>query len=383
MNKQWKTSWPSENCGLGDERGDHVRVHVAGGPPVLEVALALPLHIPADPNACPPVRKAPGEGVNGSGLVRPGEPPLVALSVGLDVLVVLGLQLADRLLDHLQTAVRAHGRRGVVAMGARAVPVAGDGLGVERDNDVGHLADPLQQVAGDPHLVARGDSLARADLVLPLRGHDLAVGARDLQPRVQARLEVSVADLPTGNLVGAHRAVVRTLGAGESLLGPPQGPVGLGVQQGVLLLDSVPRHLTVDLGVREDLGGVRAGVRGQRVSVRVLALAHAQQVLAAAERVAVDGARDENHLGVLAGRLARAASVKVPLAELVHARHLLADRPGLGPAVLHRAVDPDVLHDGRVLRGGHLQKLLDARRAVVAAAHPETLNSVANGSHDG
>ena len=46
-----------------------------------------------------------------------------------------------------------------------AVPVAGDGLGVEGDDDAELLGNTLEQVAGDPELVARGDALAGAHLL--------------------------------------------------------------------------------------------------------------------------------------------------------------------------------------------------------------------------
>jgi len=72
------------------------------------------------------------------------------------------------------------------------VPVARDGLGVERHLDVVRLGQPVQQVARHPHVVAALDPDGWADLVLPLGGHDLGVDAADLDARVQAHLVVDV-----------------------------------------------------------------------------------------------------------------------------------------------------------------------------------------------
>ncbi len=53
-------------------------------------------------------------------------------------------------------------------MAAGAVPVAGDGLGVEGDGNVVELGDAEEDVAAHPQVVAHGDADAGANLVLPL-----------------------------------------------------------------------------------------------------------------------------------------------------------------------------------------------------------------------
>jgi hypothetical protein len=75
--------------------------------------------------------------------VPAGEPALVALAVGRDVLPVPQLQLLDGRLDHLVPALLPHRLRAVVGVRAGAVPVARDRLRVERHHHTGDLRDPL------------------------------------------------------------------------------------------------------------------------------------------------------------------------------------------------------------------------------------------------
>lgn len=88
----------------------------------------------------------PAEGVDVRGLVLAGEPALVALSIGSDVLLVPQLKLLDRGLDHLEAAVVPHGLGAVVCVSTSTVPVTRNGLGVEGHHDTGDLSDPLLKV---------------------------------------------------------------------------------------------------------------------------------------------------------------------------------------------------------------------------------------------
>ena len=72
-------------------------------------------------------------------------------------------------------------------------------------------------------------------LVLPLGRHDLGVDARDVDAGEVAGLQVRLHDVASNGCAGASRAVVWALWAREPALGPAQGPLGCGVQQGVLL----------------------------------------------------------------------------------------------------------------------------------------------------
>ena len=99
-------------------------------------------------------------------------------------------------------------------MGAGAVPVALGGLGVEGGGDAVVLADPVEQPAGDPQLVGDFEQAERADLELPLSGHDLGVDARDRQAGGEAGLEVILDERAAVDLVLADAAVVAALRLG-------------------------------------------------------------------------------------------------------------------------------------------------------------------------
>lgn len=70
-----------------------------------------------------------------------------------------------------------HHLRAVVGVASRAVPVAWDGLRVERARDAKVLAHPEHDVARHPAVVTGLDARARADLVLPLAWQHLSVDA--------------------------------------------------------------------------------------------------------------------------------------------------------------------------------------------------------------
>ena len=127
-----------------------------------------------------------------------GQAALIALAVGGDVHGVARPQLLAVRLDDVPAAgvgARLLGRE--VAVAAGAVPVAGDGLGVEGHLDIEHLADAVHDVARHPQVVSHVDAGAGANLVLPLGGQHLAVDARDVDAGVQAQ--------PAGGRGKAHR----------------------------------------------------------------------------------------------------------------------------------------------------------------------------------
>jgi hypothetical protein len=63
-------------------------------------------------------------------------------------------------------------------------------------------------------VVTHLNTLARADLELPLTGHDLGVSTRDLDAGVKAGLVVGLNDVTEDDLATANTAVVRTLTMG-------------------------------------------------------------------------------------------------------------------------------------------------------------------------
>lgn len=182
------------------------------------------------------------------------------------------------------------------------------------------------------------NALARADLVLPLSGHDLGVGAGDVDAGVQAGLVVGVDDVAAEDLAGADTAVVGALGPGEAVLGPAIGPA-VDVEERVLLLEAEPKLLR---GVRlhKDVG-VAAEVIRVGLAVGAPRLAHDEDVVTETERVRVEGDGAEVDIGIVAGRLARRRAVEVPLWQLIHRGGLLGERLRRALALfalVHRAV---------------------------------------------
>lgn len=191
--------------------GDTVRVGVGGRATVLEVAVALGGALAGNADGGAAVGDAVAELVDGAGLVATGQTELVALAVLLDVLEVVRLELLDGVLDVLHATLDTHLLGGEVAVEAGTVPVALDGLGVPGDAGTEVLGDASEEEAGSPEVVTHLDTLARADLELPLAGHDLGVGARDLDAGVKAGLVVGLDDVTEDDLAAADTAVVRAL----------------------------------------------------------------------------------------------------------------------------------------------------------------------------
>merc|ERR1719411_669374 len=71
--EEWLVSLVPKNGGLRNFRGDEVGVHVGGGPPVLEVALAIGLRRVGDPHRRPAVGDAVRELLDRGRLVRAGQ----------------------------------------------------------------------------------------------------------------------------------------------------------------------------------------------------------------------------------------------------------------------------------------------------------------------
>jgi hypothetical protein len=99
---------------------------------------------------------------------------------------VAALELLDGGLNVLHATLLAHLLGGEVGVQTSTVPVTGHGLGLDRDLGAELLGDTIQQEAGQPEVVTHLNTLAGADLELPLGGHDLGVGTRDLDTSVQA-----------------------------------------------------------------------------------------------------------------------------------------------------------------------------------------------------
>ena len=228
---------------VGDEARHDVRIHVGVGTTVFDVALAVDLDLPRDAHRRTAVGDAVVELVPRRGLVQTGEPALDAVAVVLDVLDRL---LPERLARGDDRLVRrAHRLRGEVRVRARAVPVAGDRLRVERRRDAELLGDAVEEPTRHPQLVGDVERAQRADLELPLTGHHLGVDAGDREPGFETRVEVLLDDVAAEHLVGADTAVVEALRRGEAALGEAVRAPAL--EERVLLLDAEQRLLAGEL----------------------------------------------------------------------------------------------------------------------------------------
>merc|ERR1711976_999611 len=128
-------------------------------------------------------------------------------------------------------------------MATSSVPVTLHWLGSKGADNSKVLTHAVHQIAGNPHVISGVDSLAWANLVLPLTGHDLSIGSRDGYARIETALVVSLNDGTTVRPVSSDTAVIRSLGRREAEGGEAEGASVL--VQGVLLLKSKPRLVSL------------------------------------------------------------------------------------------------------------------------------------------
>src|SRR5205085_9863570 len=105
--------------------------------------------------------------------------------------------------------------------------------------------DAVEEPAREPQLVRHRERAQRADLELPLAGHDLGVDAREAESGLEARLEVGLDDLTTEDLVGTDAAVVDALRRRDPDVGEADRAAVL--EEVVLLLDAEQGLLILEL----------------------------------------------------------------------------------------------------------------------------------------
>ena len=224
-----------------------------------------------------------------------------------------------------------------VGVAAGAVPVAADGLGVQRGADAEVLADAVEQPAGKPQLVTDLRRRQRADLELPLAGHDLGVDAGDCEAGRDAGVEVGLDDRAAEDFVGADAAVVATLGGREAAVGEAEGA------------GAARRRCTPAPGrtsTRRPLPCRRSPLQRARVLVGwgVMSMSRTSQrtslLSPPRNRVRADVDRLEHAVRTLARRLVGRRAVETPDRRLLAVLHHL----GLGAKLCcrDRAVNPDV-----------------------------------------
>lgn len=130
------------------------------------------------------------------------------------------------------------------------------------------------------------NAFTRTDLVLPLSGHNLGVGAGNVDAGVEASLVMRLDNVSAEDLAGTNTTVVRTLRSGETVLGPAVWP-SLNIEKGVLLFKTEPETVLLVL-LHEESGGM-AEVVLVWLAVTHPCLAHDENVGPGTEGVVVDG----------------------------------------------------------------------------------------------
>lgn len=149
---------------LHHNTGDLIRVSVRRRATILKVTIALVAALARDTDGAATVGNTVGELVDAAGLVTAGQTHGVVLAVHGDMLLVAALELLDRGLDVLHATGLAHRLAGEVAVQTSSVPVAGDGLGVERDLGTELLGDAVEEETCAPEVVTHWISISGESL---------------------------------------------------------------------------------------------------------------------------------------------------------------------------------------------------------------------------
>ena len=225
---------------------------------------------------------------------------LVVLTVDGHVLSLAGRELLHSGLNSLHAVLTTGVDGRDVGVETSTVPVTRDGLGRKGNLDTKLLSNAVEKEARHPELVTEGNAGAGANLVLPLGGHNLGIGARDVDLGVHAGLVVGLDDVTAKDLASTNTTVVRTLGGGEAVLGPAIWPAKF-VKKGVLLLETEPEvGLLVLL---KDYGSIVAEVVRVGRAIGHVSLAHDKDVVSPTEGIGEVCNRAEVDIGVLSGRL--------------------------------------------------------------------------------
>ena len=186
------------------------------------------------------------ERVDVAGLVLTGQAFAKAVTVLSDVLGVPGSQSLDDRVNRIDAEMRiACVGRGKVGVHSSAVPVAFQRFVIERDAYVVLLADTIQQVTCNPHIVTNSQGAARfsinttiANLKLPLTRHDFCIDAVEKNARGHACPGMRLDDLPAEGVLTTGTALILTLLSGKSVLGKTERTSV--AEHGVFLLKTQP-----------------------------------------------------------------------------------------------------------------------------------------------
>ena len=136
-----------------------------------------------------------------------------------------------------------------------------------------------------PDLVTALSSALGEDLEFPLSCHHLGIDSFNVQPRLEAQVQVLIHNLATVRITSAHGGVIRALRARETVLRETERQIGVCIDQGVFLLQTKPKIVILILN-----RGAAVGLMRRAVSIEHLT--HNKPAIAAEPvRIGVHGYR--------------------------------------------------------------------------------------------
>jgi hypothetical protein len=251
---------------LNDDTSDTVWVSVGSRSSILEVSLTLNSASTVYTTGGTTIGNTPGELVVGSRLMKTSHARFIALAIDLHVFLMSGGELFHSSFDILHSTLRTHLFGRDIGVKTSTIPVSWNWLRSEGDLGTEFFGNTVEEEARHPEVVAKFDAKARPNLVLPLGGHHLGVGAGDQDASVQASLVVSLDDVTAHDFAGSDTAVVWTLWTGESTCGPSVRSVE-GIEECVFLFEAETRivflvllHQLVAFGAVVEFVGGAVGI---------------------------------------------------------------------------------------------------------------------------
>ena len=179
--------------------------------------------------------------------VRAGQSIFLARSIACQMLLGFAGGTHGFSCDDQGIPAVAHRLGREVRVHAGTVPITLHRLGFDAGVQAVLLGNPIQQVAGDPKMIADFDGTGRANLEFPLSGHDLGVGAADLEAGIDACSRMFFDQFATSNLGRTNAAVVRALAErGRPCAGSPPGQLSFMSVYSC----SMPNHMSCAVAVR-------------------------------------------------------------------------------------------------------------------------------------
>src|SRR6266404_3562935 len=146
---------------------------------ILQVTITLLSNMSGNADGRATVCNTRGKGINVTSLVTTSQPKFVIVAVYGNMFIVTLRQLLNGSLDGLNTAGFAHLLGRVVCVAACTVPISRKRFRVEGNFDTPLLCNSDEEITSHPELITHRNSVTRANLELPLRGHDFSVDTAD------------------------------------------------------------------------------------------------------------------------------------------------------------------------------------------------------------